>query len=474
MKKLLITALLAAATSALAAGAPAGSTISNTGLFEYTDVNGQTASESTTPVNVTVSQVYDPNVSPNGTVAQPGQTVTAGPGATATLTYTVTNNSNGTDTLNLTVIDPVTGSPLTATIYLDDGDGVFGPGDTVVTSLPNLDADESQTVFVRYTVPSNASGNQITYVDLVATSAGDTGQKDQGNVGAITVNSILSFTLEGDNTINATPNAAVTVTHTLTNTGNTPIVAANLVATTTLNTPSVGVTYTVVNNGTGTSVSNTDLQAALRAAGDLAAGQTYTITVTYTPAVGTTNGQGFTNTLTVYSNVADSSTYDNRVEQGQAVSDTDTITVQRGIASVSKVVENCSTDASCAAPTLNASTAKPGDYLRYTVTVTNTGSAALRFPTLRDYVPVNTVFGSVSGSTTQPSADVLFSNTRLAWNNITPTALATTTNPANGPFVYVGLDSDGNGTVDDNDLLQPNQTLRMVLIVKVRDTGTSN
>ncbi|WP_216320805.1 DUF11 domain-containing protein [Deinococcus aestuarii] len=472
MKKLLITALLAAASGALAVGAPAGSTIQNIGVFEFTDVGGTTTSTPTTPVNVTVSQQFDPNVRQDGTVSNVGQTVTALPGQTATLTYDVENLGNGTDTLNLTVTDAQTGAPLAATIYLDNGDGTYGVGDTAVTSLPNMAADELRRVFVVYTVPAGAPGNQQTYVNLTATSAGDPTQTDNNNVGLITAMSILSLTLDGDNTVSVTPTGTVTATHTLTNTGNATLDASTLVATSTLTDPnsaSGGVTYTVTNSATGASVSNASFQTALRNAGNLPAGETYTIVVTYTGAAGATNGQSFTNLLTVYSNATDTTGFDNRVEQGQAVSDTDTVTVNRGVASVSKTVDNCGADALCqTAPVLNSTTAKPGEYLRYTVTVTNTGGSALRFPTLRDYVPANTTFKSVTGTSTQ-SGTVLYSNNRTTWSAGAPSALATSTTSASGPFVYVGLDSSNDASVDAGDSLAPGQTLRLVITVQVRN-----
>ncbi|MEF2277501.1 hypothetical protein V3W47_04260 [Deinococcus sp. YIM 134068] len=479
MKKLLITALLAAASSALAVGAPAGTTISNTGLFEYTDETGTPTNTPTTPVVITVSAVYHPTIPQNGTVQNPGQVQTALPGQTATLVYDVTNNGNATDTLDLTltVTDGQTGQPLTATIYLDEGNGSFDGTEPIVTSLPNMAADETRKVLVRYTEPANAPGNQETYVNLTATSQGDTTQKDDDNVGLITATSIVNFTLDSDNSVTTTPTGTVTASHTLTNTGNATIVASTLEATATLTDAGVasgGISYTVTNSSTGAQVSNANLETALRNAGDLPAGETYTIVVSYTGAASADNGETFTNVLSVYSNAVDATGFDNRVESAQAVSDTDTVTVNRGIASVSKTADNCGADQNCANPTLNTTTAKPGDFVRYTVTVTNTGGSALRFPTLRDYVPANTVFESVTGSSTQTGAGIAYSNDRTNWFAANPTALATSTTATSGPFVYVGLDSNNNNVVDAGDSLAPGQTLRLVITVQVRNSGNSN
>lgn len=474
MRKFILTSILALASAAAAVGAAPG-TIQNTGLFEFTDVDNTTSSV-TASANITVVQVYDPSVGADGSVSAVGQTQYALPGDTATLTYTVSNLGNGPDSFNLAVTDPQTGLPVPATIYLDNGDGVFGPGDTAVTSLSNLPADASATVFVQYTVPTTAAGSQVTLLNLTATSAGDNTQTDSNNVGAITAINIVSFTLDSNNNVSTTPGAPVSATHTLTNTGNAAIDPTTLVSSTALtdaNSASGTLTYVVKNNGTGTtSSSSTSLAAALQEAGSLSTGQTYTITATYTPATTAQNGNVYSNVITLSSNLTDTATLDNRVELAQAVSDTDTITVQRGVASVSKTVDNCGADATCAAPTLNATEAKPGDYLRYTVKVINTGTAAMKFPTLRDFVPVNTVFSSVTGSSTQ-AGSVLFSADRTAWNVAAPTALATSTSATSGPFVYVGLNSNGDSKVDASDQLEAGQTLTLTLIVKVRDTGNS-
>lgn len=475
-KNLLITAILAVATSAAAIGTPAGQTIQNIGQFEYSDFDNTSKTIETTPVNITVASVYNANVGPNGTTAAPGQTVTAAPGQTATLTYTLTNDGNTTDSFNLAVQDGNGNTLPGATIYLDNGDGVFGPGDTVVTSVANLPADQQVKLFVTYTVPANTPGNQSTYVNLVATSAGNGAVVDNNNVGEITAVNVVSFTLATDNSVNVQPNVATQITHTLTNTGNTALIAADLRASSTIGgtnpTANGTISYTVVNSSTGASVSNTDLQAALQAAGNLAAGGTYTITVTYTPAAGATDGQSFTNTISVYSATASSTTVRNDVPSTTPVSDTDTLTVQRGIAAVTKTADNCGTVATCTGTiTTNTTSAKPGDYLRYTVRVTNTGTGVLKFPTLRDYVPANTEFYSVTGSTTQMNASVLFSGNRASWNTSAPTTLATATFTGtvnNGPFVYVGLNTDGNATVDANDALAAGQSLTLVITVKVK------
>ncbi|GGN38210.1 DUF11 domain-containing protein [Deinococcus daejeonensis] len=475
-KNILITALLTLSTTAAALGTPAGETIQNVGQFEYTDFDNTSKTIDTAAPDITVAAVYAANLSANGSVATPGQTVTAAPGETATLVYTLRNDGNIADTFNLTVQNGA-GAPLSGTtIYIDtNNNGVVDAGDTPVTSVSALPADSTVQLLVTYTVPTNTPAGQSTYVNLVATSAGNSAVIDNNNVGEISAMTVVRYTLATDNTRTAQPYTATQVTHTLTNTGNTALIAADLRASSTLGgttTASGTISYTVVNSGTGASVSNASLQAALQAAGNLAAGETYTITVTYTPAAGAADGQSFTNTISVYSTTASSSTVRNDVPSTAPVSDTDTLNIQRGVAAVSKTADNCGTSATCTGTIVsNTTSAKPGDYLRYTVRVTNTGSGPLKFPTLRDYVPVNTEFVSVTGTTTQSNASILFSADRAAWTASAPNTLATSTFTGtvnNGPFVYVGLNSDANSTVDANDTLAASQSLTLVIVVRVR------
>ncbi|WP_019011237.1 hypothetical protein [Deinococcus aquatilis] len=471
MKKLFISTILALSSAAFAAGTPSGSTISNTGLFEFTEANGTSTPIPTTPVDITVASVYQPSITPDGTVANPGQTAMARPGETATLVYQVTNSGNATDTINLTVTNAQGGAPLAASIYLDNNnDGVVNAGDTLVTSLVGLNADETRQVLVQYTVPANTTGGASTYVNLTGTSAGNTASVDNNNVGEIAARNILRFTLASDNTVTAAPGVTTIITHTLTNTGNTTLSAATLVFDATA---PVGyaVSYTVTNSSTGQSSTSTVLQTAVTATGDLDAGDTYSIKISYTPAANTPDGVTIVHSIAGYINFTDTVGTDNQVEFSQVRSNTDTLNVKRGVASVGKVADNCGDDATCADPLkviLNTPNAKPGDYVRYTVSVLNTGTAGLAFPTLRDYVPQFTSFASVTGSTSQSGAKVVFSSDRTNWNIAAPTTLATTTNPANGPFVFVGLDgADAGDSVTTADELAPGESMKLVIIVKV-------
>lgn len=473
MKNLIITTLLALGAlgfggNAGALGTPSGTSIENIGLFEFTEPDGTTGSSQTTPVSITVSQVSALDIGPSGTVAAPGQTVTGAPGSTGVLTYTVTNNGNGSDTIDLSTT-VASGTASSVTIYADtDGDGKYTPGTDQPASSVALAANESATVFVVVGVPSNAAGTSTISVNLSGTTtATATPATDSNNVGAVTATSTVSFTLADDHTTSVNPGGSVTLTHTLANTGNVPLDGAALVASSTLGgttSASQSVTYTVTTSSGGTGTGSS-LDAALAAAGSIPIGGTATISAVYVTSTSAADASTYTNTISIYSEQTGAN-LTNNVPSTAPVSDVDSFTVARGVASVSKVGDGCGTDPTCASPVAGTTTIKPGEYIRYTVTVNNTGSGTLAFPTLRDYVPANTSFHSVSGSST-PSGTLLYSIDRSNWTASAPSALATSTSSTSGPFVYVGMDSNGDGKVDSSDTLAAGQTMRLIITVKV-------
>jgi len=479
MKKQILTLALTLAAAlggtSLAAGAGAGSTISNVGVFETTDAGGTTANTPSNAVDLTVTQIAALTVGADGTVANPGETVNATPGQNAVLTYTVTNTGNGSDTLNLRTVDG-NGNPITTTLYRES-DGVPGlsAGDTPITSV-NLAADESATVYAVYAVPANAPANTNVYVNLIGTTTvtnTGTPATDANNVHLASAVTVVNFTIDGTKNANITTPGVVSLTHLLTNTGNGTLDPATLNGTSTINDPAAvlaSVRYVVSYNGVSTPA-NASFQAALQAAPALPAGESYTITTTYTSNAGKLAGDQATNALSVYDTATDSATLSNRVPAAQAVNTSDTLTVIKGAAAVTKVAVTCA-DAACTAPVSNPSSAKPGEYIRYTVEVRNTGNAGLPYATLRDYTPRNTSFVSVTGSSSQTGA-VLFSTDRATWNTAAPTTLSENIF-SSGPFAYVGLDSNNDGTVNSADTLAPGATLTLVITVKVRDTGVSN
>lgn len=153
------------ASPALAAGTTAGDTITNivTVDFQVGGVN-QTA--------VTATDTFTVDRKVNVTVAEVGSATTSvSPGATQqATTFTVTNLSNDTIDLDLSVAQP-TGDDFDVTnvvYYLDDGDGVFDAGDTLITYLDEIAEDQTVTVHVVGDVPLGQATGDVAQVILTA------------------------------------------------------------------------------------------------------------------------------------------------------------------------------------------------------------------------------------------------------------------------------------------------------------------
>lgn len=181
-------ALIALSTSpALAAGTSAGEVITNivtvdfqVGGVNQTAVQGSDSFTVDRKVNVLVTELGSATTS-----VSPGQ-------QRAVTTFEVSNLSNDTIDLALSVAQP--GSDqfdmTNVEIYLDDGNGVFDAGDTLVTSLDEVAEDRTVTVFVVANVPINRITADVAQVTLTATA--------HAGGGAGTLGALLTATAGGN------------------------------------------------------------------------------------------------------------------------------------------------------------------------------------------------------------------------------------------------------------------------------------
>lgn len=170
-------------TTAHAAGTTAGTTITNTVSVDY-KVGGVDQVQETDSNDVVVDRKI------NLTVARTDDTVTAvTPGQTddTAVSFQVTNTSNATLDFQLTAAQLSGGTTdglgtdldafdVTAplTFYLDDGDGIFNAGDTLVTHLNALAPDTPVVVHVvADAVPNGLANSLISGVTLAATARED-------------------------------------------------------------------------------------------------------------------------------------------------------------------------------------------------------------------------------------------------------------------------------------------------------------
>ena len=223
LRPVLALLLMSLVTLAFAQQTPAGTQIQNQATAEYVDSSGETQTTNSNQVITIVQQVYDVVITPDGTVAAPGQSQDATPGSTVYFPYTLTNEGNGADTFALTsdvATDetPGVGTPI---FYLDnDGDGVRQPGEPEVTSVSNLPAGESVKLIMAYQIPTGATAGNTVIASPIGTSQGDATQIDDNNYHQTNVvqGAVIGATKTVDQTT-ANPGDTLTYTVTLRNTG---------------------------------------------------------------------------------------------------------------------------------------------------------------------------------------------------------------------------------------------------------------
>ena len=457
MKRFLITALLAVASAASAAGTLAGTAITNTASLESVDDAGQDVSTSSNEVTLTVRHVAAVDITPDGNADQPGQVVIGVPGQNGVLTYQIQNPSNGPDVYDLTTQTTPGTDGGQVTYWEDDGDGAFDPTkDKPVTSI-SLNPDEQKTFFATYPVPANAGSDTAYTFGPVATSEGDRTVQDSGNQGRISTQQVLSLVFSASETGNATSPGSVTYTHTLRNTGNTPLTARNLA----LSAQSGAWAYTYRVGDAASAATPEDALAAW--AGTLARGESLPVRVTVTAPGGLAGGSQDTLTLGAAITATATDAVDNQTLAPQTL--TDVTTILKGIPGAAKTAQSCGSDASCAAPTpITGNLVAPNEYVLYTVTGTNGGNGGLRRPVLKDTLPQHLKGVSFSASADGAgSGQVLYSLDGQSWNTLAPSI-----KDAEGATVYVGWDSNADGTMTLDDTLAPGAALSLKLVTVVK------
>jgi len=162
------TAVIALQTApAYAEGTSAGTTITNTATINY-QVGGVDQTEVVTTdtfeidrkVNFVVSRVSDPS-----TTVSPGQNG-------AVIAFDVTNLSN--DTIDLVLAATQSGADDfdadNVTIYVDDGDNIFGGTDTAALLIDELAEDVTVRVFVVSNIPLAPVNGDVAGLTLSATA----------------------------------------------------------------------------------------------------------------------------------------------------------------------------------------------------------------------------------------------------------------------------------------------------------------
>ena len=473
--RLILSTLLAlsAATfdSAFAANTltPAGTVISNTGVFDYIDDNNAPQTVNSSAVSLTVSQVASLNIAPDGTTTTPGQTVYAAPGTSGMLTYTVQNNGNGNDNALISTLDG-NGLALSGVTYYYD----MAKTQPVASNSVPLSAGQTKTVYAFYTLPTVSAGGTSTLIDPVSTSSFDSSKVDSNNYGAVVTQNVHQVSVSTNNTLSATSPGTVTGVHTLSNTGNTPITSlfagsVSLSGAVTDTSSILSSVQYVFNDGTNAGAASSSISTAfsnyLSVAGPLAPGSSVDYGVTYTTASGKTAGLRANNVTRAFFSQANTASDSYTPRSAGASTASDQVTIIAGNAVVTKTGDNCGTDATCAAPSVNTSAGKPGDYVRYTITVKNAGTSALKGPLLHDTLNSYLTFVRVTATTSQTGGGVslVYSTDGATFTSTAPTTLGTSNT------VYVGQDTAGNtGKPGSTDTLNVNETITVTVLTRIQ------
>lgn len=221
----LVTVLLTAGLTwsvppAQAVGTPAGTTLTNTGTVTYDPLEpgGPNRTDSNV-VSAVVQAVCAVSVTPNGTLAAPGQTASVLPGETATFRYTLVNAGNAPATLDVTG-RVETGSAATpgVRVYQDlNANGVVDAADTEVSSV-TLSADASASLLVLVSTGAGMRGDA--FINLIGACRGASAAQDDDNVSRVTVGEPPLLTVGKRFTpALVRPGTSTTVQVTATNTG---------------------------------------------------------------------------------------------------------------------------------------------------------------------------------------------------------------------------------------------------------------
>jgi uncharacterized repeat protein (TIGR01451 family) len=343
---------------------PEGTVIQNIATATFTDANSNTYASVSDTASVTVGFLPGPDVV-GGASASP-----ASPSTGNTMTFTVTNRGNGTDSLT---IGTSAGAGVTITGYVLNG--------TPYATLAALNLAMSATAVaaggtvsldVVYTVAPGYGGQTIALGlsaasrrDPTATSAADSASTN------VTpgVTAAVSVTPDGG-AVNRLPSNGTqyTAEFTVANGGN----AVDTLALLASSNPGAVLTIVSVNGVAGASTSL-----------PLAVGGSETVVVVYTIANGAAAGASEALGLVATSG------------KNNAVSDPGTIVVTVIRAALSMQKEVFADDQTTAVG--GAVRVKPGDYIQYKITVSNSGAADATSVDISDPLPSQVTYVSAAG-----------------------------------------------------------------------------
>ncbi|ALJ90811.1 DUF11 domain-containing protein [Thermus aquaticus] len=284
-------------------------------------------------------------------------------------------------------------------------------------------------------------------VSFTATSTTVPGVSDTINT-TVTVNTIAQITLDPDRSGTVTSPGVIQYTHTLTNNSNT-----SATCTITASGGSYGWTYQYSLDGSTWITSPSPLSVP-----PLASGDSQTIYVRVLVPAGEPIGRTDVNTVTATCTVGTAPATATATDTA-----TETTTIVGGELRVTKRAKTYQSDGTTLRDP-DGATAFPGDVIEYTIEAENIGTGNLTNVRVSDPIPAYTTFVSVSATATgfPASSNILYSTDGTTWTSTAPTSVPT------GSVVYVAVDTNGDNTITDADIMPPGAKITIILKVQVQ------
>ncbi|MGQ9735239.1 MAG: hypothetical protein ACUVUP_01375 [Thermaceae bacterium] len=419
-----------------------------------TSQGDSTKSDTTTDKVTQVMRGYNVDLTAHGNVGgnsndddPPSQSTN--PGTTVNFPLDVRNTGQVADSYNLSASFPSGWSVL----FYPDGncDGQMdSPLPAPVTTTGVVNPGETKCYIARVSVPANAAPGSNS-VSFKATST-TLGTVDDTISTQVNVNLVAQVTLDPDRSGTVTSPGTIQYTHTLTNDSN-----EKAFCDISISGAAEGWTYQLSTDQTNWYATLEDVFAA-------ANGGTQTLYVRVIVPAGV--AIGFTNVATVTAG-CDVAPRVEEADNNYEATDTatETTTIVGGELKLEKSAKSYVRDTQ-EVRFQDGSQAYPGDIIEYTITARNIGTGDLKEVKVIDSLPAYTDFVSVEATITgfPAGARVLYSTDGSTWSDAAPSTLSA------GGSIYVGVDTDNNGTndIDASDVMPPGAVITITFKVQVQ------
>jgi uncharacterized repeat protein (TIGR01451 family)/fimbrial isopeptide formation D2 family protein len=376
-------------------------------------------------------------------ISQSGSTFpSANPGAQVVYRLRVENlNFNGLADNYQLLLSGVDTSRIASILFYADATDDGLPDGAPITNTGLVNAGQVFNFLAVVTLKPDAAPGSAGFT-FRAKSTQSSAESEDYAYSQVEVNTVAQVLLDPDRSGTVTSPGTIQYTHTLINNSNAPA---------TCNVSGDGGSY---GWSYQYSTDNIIWQASLNNVPVAANGGTQTIYVRVQVPAGEPIGRTDVNTVTASCTVNSVSASDTATE---------TTTIVGGELRLQKSAVSYVGSTSTVRDPAGA-TAYPGDRIVYTITAENIGTGNLTSVKLSDPIPAYTNFVSVSATAAGFSGTytIRYSTNGTTWSTTAPSSVPT------GGVVYVGVDTNGDGTIDANDVMPPGASITITLTVQVQ------